>query len=117
MLFEPGWTFDLRQQTAYSRRLQPPPGGRSYNARTLDSADMLHELLLFAKTYIEVTHFKYRTNSGQFEGNVLQLQVEDFVYGNAALHLNCFNKLSWCLRQIRRRARDKKEARDDKCHM
>ena len=22
MLFEPGWTFDLRQQTAYSRRLQ-----------------------------------------------------------------------------------------------
>ena len=79
MLFGPGWTFDLRQQTAYSRRLQKNPGGRFYNARTLDSADLLHDLL-YAKTYIQVTHFKYRTNSGQFEGNVLQLQVEDFVY-------------------------------------
>ena len=81
MLFEPGWTFDLRQQTAYSRRIQKKPGGRFYNARTLDSADILHEVLLFAKTYIEVTHFKYRKKkSGQFEGSVLQLQVEDFVY-------------------------------------
>ena len=71
---------DLRPKTADHVLQTSPknPGGRFYNARTLDSADLLHDLL-YAKTYIQVTHFKYRTNSGQFEGNVLQLQVEDFV--------------------------------------